>query len=879
MRGLTSKQAEKLLEQYGENVMESKKGNGPIKIFAGQFKDVMVMILLAATGISVFLGEIYDAITIILIVLLNAILGFIQEYRTEKTLEALKNMTAPSAKALRDGKKTVVPAAKIVPGDLVLLETGDRVPADCVLLETNNFYADESMLTGESEPVNKTNGSESDTDNSLNRRCIAYSGTVITGGNAKGLVIATGKNSQMGNISTMISQAENQQTPLQKRLGELGKVVAAICIAVCFIVFGAGVLRGEPVFEMLMTGITIAIAAIPEGLPATVTIALALAVSRMLKQKALVNRLHSVETLGCTSVICSDKTGTITENKMTVKNIYTDMKEFDVTGSGYRINGEIRLGETKPNPKAVPPLYELLKCAVYCSNAEISSDSKLNMRNRGSISGGGSWQVSGNPTEAALLIAAAKGGITKSGLNDMRKISEIPFDSKTKFMSVKMKASSGSVTEYLKGAPDILLKKCAFIMTSDGEKPMTEQLRRKIEDEINSLSSRALRVLALAEKSINSDTDSGSGLVFLGLAAMQDPPREEAKEAIRKCAGAKIKTVMITGDHKETAVAIAKQAGLLKGGKAVTGAELDAMSDAELDRRLDEFTVYARVNPSHKLRLVKAYKRKGHIVTMTGDGVNDAPAVKEADVGVAMGITGTDVTKQAADVILLDDNFATLVKAAEQGRGIYANIRKFVRYLLSCNIGEVITMFLSILMGFPMVMLPTQLLLVNLVTDGLPAIALGMEPCGKDVMKKAPRKPDESFFSDGLMFKIIFRGIMIGLCTLGCFTVLLRMNCGIAAARTGALATLIISQLVHVFECKSETKGIFSINYFDNLKLMGAVLISLGVLAAAMYIPVVQTVFSTVSLGKTPLLISLGFSFAVPVISGIGMFFSRKRRR
>lgn len=872
MKGLTSKQAEKLLEEYGENVIESKKGNGPLKIFAGQFKDVMVMILLGATVVSVFLGEIYDAVTIILIVLLNAILGFIQEYRTEKTLEALKNMTAPTAKVLRDGKKKTIPAAELVPDDVVYLETGDRVPADCVLLSVNSLFADESMLTGESEPVAKTTGSESDRDNSLNRNCIAYSGTVITGGNGSGLVIATGKKSQMGNISSMINETESDQTPLQKRLGELGKVVALICMAVCVIVFGAGVLRGEPVFDMLMTGITIAIAAIPEGLPATVTIALALAVSRMLKQKALVNKLHSVETLGCTSVICSDKTGTITENKMTVKHIFSDMKEFDVTGNGYKISGEIRYQDTKPNPKSIPPLYELFKCAVYCSTAEITSESRLNMRNRGTVSGNGEWNVSGNPTEAALLIAAAKGGVTRQNTGDMVKISEIPFDSATKLMSVTMQNGSGAKTEYIKGAPDILLKKCGFVMTSEGELPLDGSLRKKLENQISSFSSRALRVLALARR------ENSGGLVLLGLAAMQDPPREEAKEAIRKCANARIKTVMITGDHKETAVAVAKQAGLLKGGKAVTGAELDMMSDSELDRRLDEFTVYARVNPSHKLRLVKAYKRKGHIVTMTGDGVNDAPAVKAADVGVSMGITGTDVTKQAADVILLDDNFATLVNAVEQGRGIYANIRKFVRYLLSCNIGEVITMFLSILMGFPVVLLPTQILLVNLVTDGLPAIALGMEPCGKEAMKKPPRKPDESFFSDGLMFKIIFRGILIGLSTLACFTVLLREGYGLGAARTGALTTLIMSQLVHVFECKSETKGIFGINYFDNLKLIGAVLVSLAVLAAAVYVPVIQTVFSTVSLGKTPLLISLGFSVAVPFISGISMAFSRKRK-
>lgn len=848
MKGLTSSEAQKRLLQYGENVIESKKGNGAVKIFAGQFRDVMVMILLVGALISVFLGEVYDALTIIVIVLLNAILGFVQEYRTEKTLEALKSMTAPTAKTLRDGKRLVIPAAKIVPEDIVFLETGDKVPADCVLIEANGLFADESMLTGESEPVSKTTGAETDKDNSLNRRCIVYSGTVITGGHGTGRVIATGKTSQMGNISSMINETENSRTPLQKRLGELGKVVAIICIAVCIVVFVAGVLRGEPVFDMLMTGITIAIAAIPEGLPATVTIALALAVSRMLKQKALVNRLHSVETLGCTSVICSDKTGTITENRMTVKHIFTDMSDYEIS--------ENRLQQT-------PGISELFRCALYCSTAEISVE-----KNHGKIN----YKTSGNPTEAALLIAAAKCGFTKSTVEAVEKITEKPFESKTKKMSVTVRTKSGSIIEYIKGAPDILLRDCTHIMTEKGTLPLSHTLRSKLEDKISGFSAQALRVLALAKK-------ENEELVFIGLAAMQDPPRKEAIEAIKKCLGAKIKTVMITGDHKETAVAIAKQAGLLRGGKAVTGKELDAMSDSELLDNLDDYTVYARVNPSHKLRLVKAYKQKGHIVTMTGDGVNDAPAVKAADVGVSMGITGTDVTKQAADVILLDDNFATLVNAVQQGRGIYANIRKFVRYLLSSNIGEVITMFLCIIMGLPMVMLPTQLLLVNLVTDGLPAIALGMEPCGTDVMKKSPRKKDESFFADGLLFKIVLRGTLIGICTLACFTTLIKGGHSLALARTGALTTLITSQLVHVFECKSETKGIFGINYFDNLKLIGAVLLSFAVLMAAIFLPFVQRVFSTVPLGREPMLISLGFALAVPVISGIGMALTKKNKR
>ncbi len=864
MKGLTEKEATSRLSEYGSNTLAEKNKNSAVKIFAGQFRDVMVMILLGATVISVFLGEIYDAVTIIAIVFLNAVLGFIQEYKTEKTLEALASMTAPTAKVMRDGKIKTIPAKDVVPDDIIIFEAGDRIPADAVIVECSGLFTDESMLNGESEPVSKRIGSETDKDNSLNRQCVVYSGTVVTRGNGKAVVIATGKNAQVGKISHMISESSNTQTPLQKRLGELGKIVALICIGVCIVVFLAGVLRGEPIFDMLMTGITIAIAAIPEGLPATVTIALALAVNRMLKVKALVNKLHSVETLGCASVICSDKTGTITENKMTVKHIYTDFKEFDVSGTGHKISGEITLDGKTLNPKAYPTLLKLFECSVLCSTAKIESKEVFNVRQRGTLKSNSEWTVHGDPTETALLIAAAKGTVTREKITGMRKISEVPFDSETKMMSVTFKKANSEKITYIKGAPDILIKKCSHVDTSDGIKLLDSNYLSKIEKEINFLSKRGLRVLALAY------SDTKENPIFLGLAAMSDPPREEAKTAIKKCAQAHIRTVMITGDHKDTAAAVAKEAGILRNKKAVTGEELDNMTDEQLDRNIDDYAVYARVSPSHKLRLVKAYKRKGNVVTMTGDGVNDAPAIKEADVGVAMGITGTDVAKQAADVVLLDDNFATLVSAVEQGRGIYANIRKFVRYLLSCNIGEVIVMFLGILMGFPMVLLPTQLLLVNLVTDGLPAIALGMEPCEKDVMKNHPRGINESFFSNGLLFKIIIRGVLIGLSTLGCFTVALNMSHNVDIARTAALATLIFSQLIHVFECKSEKKSIFRINPFSNIKLILAVVVSLAVVLAAIYFPPAQLIFNTVSLPLKIICTSFGFSAAIPIIASFG---------
>lgn len=868
--GISSPQAEEKIKQYGKNTLAKEKKARPLKIFFGQFRDIMVIILLIATVISFFLGEVYDAVTIIVIVLVNAILGFVQEYKTEKTLLALKNMTAPTAKVYRDGKLTELPAADLVPDDVIVLEAGDKVPADAVLLHSKGVLAEESILTGESAAVPKEVGDVNDSDNSIGKSNILYSGTVITKGTADAKVIATGLSTQMGKISDMLTDIDEELTPLQKRLAELGKAVAIICLAVCAIVAGAGILRGEPAFDMLMTGISIAIAAIPEGLPATVTIALALAVGRMLKQKALVHKLHSVETLGCTSVICTDKTGTITENKMTVSKVCCDGKQYDISGNGYRIAGEITLNGSAVNPAAEKPLSELMTCGVLCNNAAISSSRPVETRQRGRLDTSGEWETVGDPTEIALLAAAAKAGITAEKLKgSYHKADEIPFDSETRCMTV-ISRSGSALTAFSKGAADVILNRCGFILTSDGIKPLTPSIKRRIEAEHEKMTEDALRVLAFADKVLTSgcqQQDIETGMVFLGLMGMTDPPRAEAINAVKLCRSAHIRTVMITGDHKNTAAAIAKKAGIYKKGDTVlTGAELEAMSDSELESIIDKVTVYARVNPADKLRIVRAFKKRGEIVTMTGDGVNDAPAIKEASIGVAMGVTGTDVTKQAADVVLLDDNFATLVSAVEQGRGIYANIRKFVRYLLSCNIGEVLTMFLGIIMGMPITLLPTQLLLVNLVTDGLPAIALGVEPAERENMKQPPRRSDESFFSDGLMTKIIFRGILIGLCTLGCFALFTYMFGDLTIARTGALFTLIMSQLAHVFECKSEKKNIFTVPYFSNPKLILAVLVSAAVIFAAMYVPFLQIIFTTAPLTLKQLLIAFGFAMFAPLL-------------
>ena len=867
MNGLTTKAARERLKQDGENELAAAAKLHPLRMFLGQFRDVMVLILLAATGVSAFLGEISDAVTIILIVLLNAILGFLQEYRTEQTLESLRSLTAPTATVCRDGKWQTIPARELVCGDCIRLEAGDNVPADSALVRADGLSVNESILTGESEAVSKQSGDPADTRNDLHKKNVVYAGTAVLHGSAEAVVIATGTRTQMGQISAMLQEVKQDLTPLQKRLAGLGKVVALLCLGVCGAVFLAGVLRGEPVFDMLMTGITIAIAAIPEGLPATVTIALALAVSRMMKRNALVNRLHSVETLGCASVICSDKTGTITENRMTVTAVRVGGESFSVTGTGLQKAGAIQQDGRNVNPLSKPALKELLICGALCCTAEIHSPQESARRDRSARTDKGSWSATGDPTEVALLVAAEKGGVSRQELLRSHPVlrSE-PFDSETRRMSVTVTQGAGTCT-YWKGAADAILPLCGFQMRDGKTVPFSESDRAAVRRSVTELSDQALRVLAFARQ-------EDGACVFLGLAGMLDPPRESARTAIRTCARANIRTVMITGDHKNTAAAIAKQAGLLRGKKAMTGDELDALSDAQLDACLDQYTVFARVNPAHKLRLVRAYRRRGEIVAMTGDGVNDAPAIKEADVGVAMGKSGTDVARQAADVVLTDDNLATLV---EQGRCVYANIRKFVRYLLSCNIGEVLTMFLGILMGMPVVLLPTQLLLVNLVTDGLPAIALGLEPPEPEAMQKPPRKPDESFFSDGLMGRIFFRGILIGICTLGAFSTVIRTGGTLEAARTAALCTLILSQLVHVFECKSERRTLFSMPYGNNLWLIGAVAVSLAVLAAAVVFPMLRVIFSTVMLTRPQLYIALGFSLAVPLCSSVAGLFRRKK--
>lgn len=824
--GLTSAEAEKRLLRDGPNSIEQKKKRKALKMFAGQFKDVMVMILLAATAVSVVMGEYYDALTIMVIVVLNAALGFAQEYRTEKTLETIKAIAAPTAKVKRDGKTAVIPSENVVKGDIVLLEAGDKIPADCEILECMALQCDESALTGESVPADKSVSAVNIGE--LNQKGAVYMGTVVTKGHCTAQVFATGKSTQMGMVSDMLNEIEEEKTPLQKRLGELGKIIGIACVVICILVSVIGILRGNEIFDMLFVGITLAVAAIPEGLPATVTIALALAVRRIYKQKALVNKLHSVETLGCANVICTDKTGTLTANKMTVTEIYTLSGEKEVKAAGYASK-------------------MLFTCGAVCNNSDGEN---------------------GDPTEAALILSAKKAGI---GVTGYTRVSEIPFDSGTRFMEVTVKSSAGEYVSFLKGALDTIIGKCGYYLGSNGIEQITGAVKRKITDEMEKMTGRGLRTLAFAYKTAANDK-----YILIGLQGMEDPLRPEIRSAVKKCEKAGIRIIMLTGDHINTAAEIASRAGIMKKGqKAYTGAELSRMSDSELSEKLENAAVFARVSPADKLRIVRALKKQGNIVAMTGDGVNDAPAVKEAAIGVAMGKTGTDVTKEAAKLVLLDDNFATLVNAVEQGRTVYSNIRKFIRYMLSCNIGEVFTMLFAMILGLPVPLLPIQLLLINLVTDGLPAIALGMEPCDRNIMEIPPRKGDESVFAGGMLWGILVRGLMIGAVSVAAFWTAYG-NFGLEAARTAALVTLSLSQLIFVFECKTEGKGIFTVSYLSNPKLIFAVLISLLVTLGVIYVPSFSAIFDTFSLNSEILLQSVLFSAAVPVIRGIWLFFTNR---
>ncbi|MBN1416057.1 MAG: calcium-transporting P-type ATPase, PMR1-type [Bacteroidales bacterium] len=844
--GLTMEEAEKRLEQYGPNQLEEKRGRSAWGIFFAQFNSIIIWILFAAALISGFLKEWVDSLAICGIIVLNSILGYIQEFRAEKSLAALKKLSSPSSRIIRGGKSISVPSGEIVPGDLIELDAGDKIPADSRLVyTTGNFATQEASLTGESVPVNKTSHPINEDDIELADRInMVYMGTAVVSGKARAIVISTGMQTELGRIADMIQEIKEDSTPLQKRLEQFGKWIVIICIVLVALVFLLGYLRGGTILDLFLTSVSLAVAAIPEGLPAVVTIALALGVQRMVKRHCLIRKLPSVETLGCTNVICSDKTGTLTRNEMTAKAVYVNEKLYQVTGIGYEPDGEFQLAEKKISPLESEGLSRAMDIAVLCNGAKLIHEA-------------GTYRILGDPTEAALLTLAAKAGVDVDNReNEFPFVAEIPFDSERKQMTI-IRRKGQNLIAFVKGAPDVLLSNCTLLEGDGRQTRITSEDRERILSINNQMADQAMRVLGIAYRELETTPDVYEAdtierdLIFAGLIAMIDPPREEVKLAIEDCQTAGIRSVMITGDHKNTAVAIARELGFFGSDTiAMTGNELDSISHEEFESMVDKTVVYARVSPEHKLRIVKAWRKRGQVVAMTGDGVNDAPAIKEADIGVAMGITGTDVTKEVSDMVILDDNFASIVAAVEEGRGIYDNIKKFIHYLLSCNAGEIMVMFVASIIGFPIPLLPIHILWVNLVTDGLPALALGMDPIDKDVMKKPPRLLNESIITRQGGKLMLTQGAFIAFCALLAFWFVLSVeNEGLARARTACFIVLACSQLFHSFNCRSSNKSLFTLGVLSNKKLVVATLFSFALQMMVVYVPFLQTIFKTEALG------------------------------
>jgi Ca2+-transporting ATPase len=839
--GLSDTDAAERLARYGRNQLREKKGRSPLGQFVDQFKDFIIWVLIGAAVVSGFLGEWVDALAIIAIVILNSIMGFVQEYRAEKSLAALKKLASPNSKVIRDGDYRVIPSNEIVPGDLVELEAGDNVPADSrVAWHTSNFSVQEASLTGESTPVLKTAAALEERDVPLaDRGNMLYLGTSVASGKARAIVTGTGMDTELGKIAEMIQEIGHETTPLQKKLEQFGKWIVYLCFILVGLVFLLEWLRGGKIIDVFLTAVSLAVAAIPEGLPAVVTIALALGVQRMVKRHALIRKLPSVETLGCATVICSDKTGTLTRNEMTVQAVYADGRMFTVTGIGYEPKGEFLEAGRPVDPRALSGLLRTLQCGVLCNSAQLVGKDD------------GAYGIVGDPTEAALLTTAGKAGLWK----DVEEkgyplVEELPFDSERKKMTI-IRQDAGRFSVFVKGAPDILLKDCSMIDEGGSARALTDEDRAKVLLANDELANQAMRVLAFAGRSLDDLPETidarsmENNLAFLGLMAMIDPPREEVKAAVAECKQAGIRTVMITGDHKNTAVAIARELGFLKEDSlALTGEDLDGWTDEKLREDIRRIPVYARVSPEHKLRIVRAWRKRGDVVAMTGDGVNDAPAVKEADIGVAMGITGTDVTKEVSDMVVTDDNFASIVAAVEEGRGIYDNIKKFVHYLLSCNAGEILTMFTASLVGLPVPLLPIQILWVNLVTDGLPALALGMDPVDPGIMEKPPRDPAEPVVTRPRALLMLAQGAFIAMCSLLAFCAILFIEKeGVVRARTGAFIVLSCAQLFHAFNCRSMTKSLFKLGLFTNIKLIYAAAASFFLQVIVINVPFLRTIF------------------------------------
>lgn len=851
-KGLTDAQAEERFVQYGANRLTATKNKSFLRKFAEQLSDFMVLVLLAAAGISFFMaqitgsGDYIDSVIILIIVVINAITGVIQESKAERSISELQKLSNPHAHVVRNGKAVEIPSENVVKGDILILSTGDYICADARLIETNELKVEESSLTGEAVAVEK------DSNIILNKNCslgdkknMVFASGLVTSGNAKAIVTDTGMNTQVGKIARMLNEQSSPQTPLQKRLDHTGKLLGFGAIGICIFIFILGIIQHTEPLNMFMISVSLAVAAIPEGLTAIVTIVLAIGVSRLANKRAIIRKLPAVEALGSATVICSDKTGTLTQNKMTVTTAYTQ-------------GGEVAL--TSDTGK------ELLTLCCLCNNT---------------ISQNGT--ISGEPTETAFVHALIKSGLSKSEIDyRLPRVREIPFSSQRKRMTTIHRLPNGKYRIITKGAPDILLPLCTTVKNGKSNGVMTGNIRRKLEQQNIELASQALRVLAVAYSDVDviprSEQQIENNLIYCGMIGMMDPPRPQAKHAVEECKLAGIKPVMITGDHVITAKAIASQLGIFKeNDKTATGTELDAMSDAELKNNIYDYSVFARVSPEHKVRIVKAFQSHGDVVAMTGDGVNDAPALKAADIGCAMGKSGTDVARSAADMILTDDNFSTIIEAVRQGRGVYDNIKKTIHFLLSCNIGEIITVLVSFLMGLPTPLLAIQLLWINLVTDSLPALSLGMEAVDKNVMKRKPISANKNLFSDGMGRSIIIEGCFIGSISILAYSIgriFFDIGGEPIIGRTMTFAVLSISQLIHAFNLRSD-ESLFKINMFSNKKMIYSFFLCMFLQVSVITIPTLSSIFKTSNLNFLQWSIVILLSMSTLIISELEKFFSR----
>lgn len=848
--GLTSEEAKKRLEKYGENKLEAKKGKTIAQMFFAQLKDTMIYILLGAAGISVLMKDYNEAIIILLVIMLNAVIGVAQEAKAEKALDALKKLSTPKALIVRDGSIIEIQSEHVVPGDVVVIDAGRYIPADLRLVESANLKIEESALTGESVPSDKSSDIINEKDVPLgDQKNMAFSSTLATYGRGVGIVVSTGMDTQIGKIAKMIDEAENEMTPLQKKLEEIGKLLGVGALIICGVMFTISLIQGRDMFEMLLTAISLAVAAIPEGLPAVVAIVLAMGVQKMIKKNAIVRKLPSVETLGSVNIVCSDKTGTLTQNKMTVIKFYANSSLKNLQD----------LNHEDPTEKL------LLENLVACNDATFSPENST-----------------GDPTEIALLEAGVKFNIVKDEfLTNHQRVNELPFDSDRKLMSTVNKYDN-KFKVFTKGAIDNIIRICNRVYISGEIKTLTDEIKTLIMDASNNMSDDALRVLGAAFKELDSNDiapqDLEKDLILIGMVGMIDPPRLEVKDSIKTCKKAGIKTIMITGDHKNTAFAIAKELGIAENIKdTITGSELDNLSDSELSEEIDHLRVFARVSPEHKVKIVKAFKAKGNVVSMTGDGVNDAPSLKTADIGVAMGITGTDVAKGASDMILTDDNFSTIVSAIEEGRNIFNNIKKSVMFLLSCNLGEIFALFVAILLNWAAPLKPIHILWVNLITDSLPALSLGVDPGDKSVMNDNPRDPKENFLKQGGI-SLVLNGVLIGVLTLFAFQFGLKKYGNITHAQTMAFVVLSVSQLVHSLNMRHTEKSIFQVGLFTNKFLIFSILFGIFLQDIIITVPFLANTFGVFDLTMKDWLVVSGLSIVPLVINEIAKIFIRSKK-